>query len=176
MLDQYKNIEQIKSAKQSISAERIPVSKTKLFSVDANQTYATNTTILNNNIEFHIYSDSDYISGNHKINFLDTIPEYKNKTTNRTIQINAGIGIDLYKQFEDLQIASGNFTIVLNFFKNLIGDFNKQHLRIDEISPDRKEIRLRAIDDEDVEFLDQITKYIQTVNQTINDGLHKTYL
>ena len=57
MLDQYKNIEQIKSAKQSISAERIPVSKTKLFSVDANQTYATNTTILNNNIEFHIYGD-----------------------------------------------------------------------------------------------------------------------
>ena len=176
MLDQYKNTEQLKTAKKSFSAERLPLAKTQLFSVDSNQTYTPNTTIINNNIEFHIYSDSNYISGNHKINFLDTIPEYKNKTTNRTIQINSGIGIDLYERFKDLQITSGNFTIVLNFFKNLIGDFNTQHLRIDEISPDRKEIRLRAIDDTNIEFLNQITNYIQTVNQTINGGIHKTYL
>jgi hypothetical protein len=176
MLDQYKNIKQLTTARKSFSAERFPASKTQLFSVDSNQTYVPNTNILDNNIEFHIYSDTSYVTGKHKINFQDTIPEYKDKITNRTIQINAGIGIDLYKQFEDLQITAGNYNIVLNFFKNLIGNFDRQHLRIDEISPDRKEIRLRAIDAEDSEFLEQITNYIQTVNQTINDGLHRTYL
>ena len=176
MLDQYKNIEQLKTAKKSFSVERLPAFKTQLFSVDSIETYVPNTTILDNNIEFHIYSDTSYVTGKHKIDFLDTIPEYKDKITNRTIQINAGIGIDLYKQFEDLQITSGNYNIVLNFFKNLIGNFDRQHLRIDEISPDRKEIRLRAINNTDVEFLNQITNYIQTVNQTINGGLHKTYL
>ena len=176
MLDQYKNIEQLATARKSFSAERLPVSKTQLFSVDSNQTYVPNTNILDNNIEFHIYSDTSYVTGKHKINFQDTIPEYKDKITNRTIQINAGIGIDLYKQFEDLQITAGNYNIVLNFFKNLIGNFDSQHLYIDEISPDRKEIRLRAIDDQNLEFLEQITNYIQTVNQTINSGLHRTYL
>jgi len=176
MLDQYKNIKQLTTARKSFSAERLPASKTQLFSVDSNQTYVPNTNILDNNIEFHIYSDTSYVTGKHKINFQDTIPEYKDKITNRNIQINTGIGIDLYKQFEDLQITAGNYNIVLNFFKNLIGNFDRQHLRIDEISPDRKEIRLRAIDDQDSEFLEQITNYIQTVNQTINSGLHRTYL
>tara|TARA_B100000963_G_scaffold229693_1_gene200332 strand:- start:9831 stop:13367 length:3537 start_codon:yes stop_codon:yes gene_type:complete len=176
MLDQYKNIEQLKTARKSFSAERLPASKTELFSVNSNQTYVPNTDILNNNIEFHIYSDTSYVTGKHKIEFRDTVPEFRDKITNRRIRINAGIGIDLYKQFEDLQITAGNYNIVLNFFKNLIGNFDRQHLRIDEISPDRKEIRLRAIDDEDVEFLTQITNYIQTVNQTINQGDHRTYL
>jgi len=176
MLDQYKNIEQLRTAGKSFSAERLPASKTQLFSVYSNQTYVPNTNILDNNIEFHIYSDTSYVTGKHKIEFLDTVPEFRDKITNRNIQINAGIGIDLYKQFEDLQITAGNYNIVLNFFKNLIGNFDRQHLRIDEISPDRKEIRLRAIDDKDLEFIDQITNYIQTVNQTINDGLHRTYL
>jgi hypothetical protein len=48
-------------------------------------------------------------------------------------------------------------------------------LRIDEISPDRTEIRLRAIDDEDPEFLQQITNYIQTVDQTASE-FYKSYL
>ena len=116
MLDQYKNIEQLKTARKSFSAERLPASKTELFSVNSNQTYVPNTDILNNNIEFHIYSDTSYVTGKHKIEFRDTVPEFRDKITNRRIQINAGIGIDLYKQFEDLQITAGNYNIVLNFF------------------------------------------------------------
>ena len=157
MLKQYSNINQIKSARKSTTAQRLPQSKEQIISVlDKSQTYAPNTNITNDNVdnrvEFHIYSDDTWVSGNHKISLQNNNKEFRDKITNRTIRINNGIGIDIYQQFEDLQITSGNFTIVLNFFKNLIGSFERQHLRIDEISPDRKEIRLRAIDSQDVEF------------------------
>ena len=180
MIKQYSNINQIKSARKSTTARRLPQSKEQLFVIDKNQTYVPNTNITNNNIdnrvEFHIYSDDVWVSGNHKISFQNNNTEFRDKITNKSIRVNNGIGIDIYQQFEDLQITSGNFTIVLNFFKNLIGSFERQHLRIDEISPDRKEIRLRAIDSLDVEFLSQITNYIQNVNQTSDSGLYKSYL
>ena len=180
MLKQYSNINQIKSARKSTTAQRLPQSKEQLFVLDKSQTYAPNTNITNDNVdnrvEFHIYSDDTWVSGNHKISLQNNNKEFRDKITNRTIRINNGIGIDIYQQFEDLQITSGNFTIVLNFFKNLIGSFERQHLRIDEISPDRKEIRLRAIDSQDVEFLSQVTNYIQNVNQTSDSGLYKSYL
>jgi hypothetical protein len=180
MLKQYSNINQIKSARKSTTAQRLPQSKEQLFVLDKSQTYAPNTNITNDNVdnrvEFHIYSDDTWVSGNHKISLQNNNKEFRDKITNRTIRINNGIGIDIYQQFENLQITSGNFTIVLNFFKNLIGSFERQHLRIDEISPDRKEIRLRAIDSQDVEFLSQVTNYIQNVNQTSDSGLYKSYL
>ena len=180
MFKQYKNINQIKLSSKSTTAERFPVSKTQLFTIDKNQTYIPNTDIINNTtdtrIELHVYSQDTWISGNHKVSFKDNVPEFKDKNTNRTIRTNRPIGIDIYQEFENLQITSGTFNIVLNFFKNLIGSFERQHLRIDEISPDRKEIRLRAIDETDTEFLSQITNYIETVNQTSDTGLYKSYL
>ena len=180
MLKQYKNIEQIKSARKSITAQRLPVSKQQFFANDGNQTYVPNTNIITNDqynrIELHVYTDETWISGNHKIQFQNVGNEYRDKITNQSIQINQPIGIDIYNEFENLQITSGTFRIVLNFFKNLIGNFERQHLRIDEISPDRKEIRLVAIDDADPEFLSQAINYIETVNQTADTGLYKSYL
>ena len=180
MLTQYKNIDQIKTSTKSLQASRFLKSKTDLFTYVSNQTVVPNTEILNdtidNRIELHVYSDEAWISGNHKIQFQDTIPEFRDKNTNSIINVNKAIGFDLYKQFEDLQITSGNFRFVLNFFKNLIGSFEQQHLRIDEISPDRTEIRLRAIDSDNPEFLTQITNFIQNVDQTNDSVLYKTYL
>ena len=180
MLTQYKNIDQIKAPGKSLVATRFPTVKSQLFSYDANQTVTPNTNIINvdesNRIEFHVYSDDTWLSGNHKISFQNKIPEFRDKITNKIIQVNNGIGFDIYKELQNLEITSGNFRIILNFFKNLIGNFEQQHLRIDEISPDRKEIRLRAIDSENPEFLSQITNYIDNVNQTDDTGLYKTYL
>ena len=180
MLTQYKNIDRINTAAKSVAATRFVKSKSDLFSYIANQTVIPNTDILtgtvDNRIEFHVYSNDTWISGNHKISFQNQIPEFKDSITNQSINVNTAIGFDIYNEFEKLNITSGNFRIVLNFFKNLIGSFEQQHLRIDEISPDRKEIRLRAIDDTNPEFLTQITNYIQSVNQTSDKGIYKSYL
>jgi len=179
MLNQYKNIDQIMSADKSVSAERISKSKTEFLDFDANEQIFFNSDILKQDsgqqIELHVYANTTWITGNHNVNIQSKIPEYRDKDTKKSINLNSPIAIDIYKQFEDLKINTGQYRIVLNFFKNLIGSYGKQHLRIDEISPDRTELRLRAINDNNSEFLEQITNYIQTVNQT-GQGYYKSYL
>ena len=179
MLTQYKNINEIKSATKSISGERIDRTKTEFISYDANESVYSNKDIVNvtddNRIELHVYAGESWLTGNHKIQFQSKIPEYRDKITNQVIQIDSALGVDIYSQFDQLKLTAGEFRIAINFFKNLIGSYELQHLRIDEISPDRTELRLRAIDDENPEFLQQITNYIQTVNHT-SDTFYKTYL
>jgi hypothetical protein len=180
MLTQYKNIEQIQLASGSISAERLSRSKTEFASFDAEEAIYFNTEINKQDesqrVEMHVYAGDTWITGNHRIQLQTKIPEYRNKQTNELIQFPAQpIAIDLYDEFERLKLTSGAFRIAVNFFKNLIGSYDQQHLRIDEISPDRTEIRLRAIDADDPQFLQQITQYIRTVKQT-TDTFYKTYL
>lgn len=179
MLNQYKNIDQIKSTKKSVSGERIDRSKTEFVSYDANDATYFNDDIINvtddNRLELHVYTGDSWLTGNHKIQFQTKIPEFRDKNTKQIISINNALGVDIYSEFEKLKLNSGNFRFAINFFKNLIGSYELQHLRIDEISPDRTEIRLRAIDDENPEFLRQITNYIQTVNQTASQ-FYKSYL
>jgi len=178
-LQQYKNINQILTAEKSISAERISKSKTEFLDFDSNERIFFNSDILKQDdgqqIELHIYSDTTWITGNHNVPIQTKIPEYVDKDTKKSINLNTPIAIDINKQFEDLKINAGQYRIVLNFFKNLIGSYGKQYLRIDEISPDRTELRLRAINNDNSEFLQQITNYIQSVNQT-GRGYYKSYL
>jgi len=179
MLTQYKNIDQIRLATKSVSGERIDRSRTEFASYDANESTFFNRDIINvtndNRIEFHVYSGTSWLTGNHKIQFQSKIPQFRDVNTKQLININNGFGIDVYSELENLKLTTGNFRIAINFFKNLIGSYELQHLRIDEISPDRTELRLRAIDDENPEFLQQITNYIQTVDQTSGE-FYKTYL
>lgn len=178
MLTQYKNIEEIKTSKGSISAERLTRTKKEFLSYDAQETYFANKEILkitpNSRLEFHVYSGDNWITGNHKINFQGKIPTLRDQRK-RIITTNSAFGIDVYNELQSLKLKSGNFKFVINFFKNLIGSYERQHLRIDEISPDRTEIRLRAIDADDPEFLQQITDYVENVNQT-NSTFYKNYL
>ena len=180
MLTRYKNIEQIQTATKSVSAERISKTKTDFFSYDANSRVVQVPEITSQGedirIEIHAYSNDTWVTGNHMVQLLSKVPEYRDKTTNIPIKFpSQPIAINLYEQFENLKLTSGNFKIAVNFFKNLIGSYERQHLRIDEISPDRTEIRLRAIDDRDPEFLQQITNYIDTVQPTSRQ-YYKTYL
>lgn len=180
MLTQYKNIDQIQTATKSVSAERISKTKTDFFSYDANSRVVQVPEITRQaediRIEVHAYSNDTWITGNHMVQLLSKVPEYRDKATNIPIKFpSQPIAVNLYEQFEKLKLTSGNFKIAVNFFKNLIGSYERQHLRIDEISPDRTEIRLRAIDDNDPEFLQQITNYIDTVRPTSRE-YYKTYL
>ena len=45
----------------------------------------------------------------------------------------------------DLNLTSGNYRFILNFFENKIGSFNDPAFVIDKIAPNKKEIRLRLL-------------------------------
>ena len=180
MLDQYKNIAQIQAKNGSISAERLSKSKTNFISFDADESIYFNPAIssqgFESRTELHVYNNNTWITGTHAVQKLNKIPEYRDKITNRPITFPAiPVAIDIYNEFKQLNLTSGNFNIVVNFFKNLVGSYDRQHLRIDEISPDRTEIRMQAIDAADPEFLLQITNYINTVRQT-SAPFYKSYL
>ena len=186
MLDQYKNINEILTATKSVSAQRIPEIKRRLFGRETAGLVSLNTDITTqsdlNKIELHVYSGDIWITGVHQIANQQKIPTYVDKQTNKTIQFKTDpVAINLYSELEKLQLTSGNFRICVNFFKNLIGSYDRQHLLISEISPDRTELKLQAIDPDNPEFLQQITKYIQTVKQTQTrvagqKNLYKSYL
>ena len=179
MLSQYKNTAQINSATNSVSADRFDRTKTEFFAYDLQESIVSNKDIINvtdaSRIEMHVYTVDTWITGNHKIQFQTKLPEFKDSVTNNIINVDSAIGIDVYSEFKKLNLTAGTFRVAINFFKNLIGSYEQQHLRIDEISPDRTEIRLRAIDDESPEFLEQITNYIKNVRQT-SDTYYKPYL
>ena len=177
MLKQYKNIDENQNAK-SFSAERFDRTKLNLISYDTDAAYYVNNNIItdvNSKLELHVYSGETWLTGNHSVQAKNSAASVRNKTLNKQVPLNNTISIDLYQELENLKLTAGNFRFVVNFFKNLIGSFDKQHLQIDEISPDRMEIRLRAIDADDPEFLQQITSYIQNVNQT-SSRFYKSYL
>jgi len=176
MLTQYKNINDLQFGK-SFSAVRFGASDLVSYSRDLK--YYANDNILkettDRRIELHLYSNDTWITGNHKISTTKIIPTYIDKITNQQINITNPIAINLYDELKNLNITAGTFTVAINFFENLIGSFEQQHLVIDEISTDRTEIRLRAIDPDNVEFLKQITNFIQTVNQTDSE-FYTSYL
>ena len=181
MLSQYKNIDQILSTNKSISGLRIDKLRSDYLSFDAAERVSPVTAIVspdpNSNIktELHIYSDEDWITGNHSIQLEQKIPVYYNEFDQPITWGTSPIAIDLYQEFDTLKLTSGKFKIVINFFKNLIGSYDRQHLRIDDVSPDRTEIKLRAIDSDDPEYLQQISEYINTVKHT-NSTYWNTYL
>ncbi len=179
MLTQYKNINQIQTASGSLSAERLSRSKTEFVSFDDDVIYFNteiNKQTDDQRVELHVYAGDTWITGNHRVQLQTKIPEYRNKQTNELIKFPVQpIAIDIYKEFDNLKLTAGTFRIAVNFFKNLIGSYELQHLRIDEISSDRTEIRLRAIDADNPQFLTQITSYAQNVKQT-NDTYYKNYL
>tara|TARA_R110000851_G_scaffold16527_3_gene53659 strand:- start:4153 stop:7734 length:3582 start_codon:yes stop_codon:yes gene_type:complete len=180
MLNQYKNINEIVNSKTSLSGVRISNKQSEFFSKDLDNSYYFNDKILSrtneSRIEFHIYSNDTWISGNHKVNLLTEKFEYRDKNTNKSIDFPGGqVSINISKQLNDLKINAGNYRVAVNFFENLIGNYERQHLRIDEISSDRTELRLRAIDSDDPEFLQQITAYAQRPLQT-SRKFYKTHL
>jgi hypothetical protein len=171
MLTQYKNIQQIGSATNAVVAQRLNNQQLDLLLYPSRERkYIPVNAIKENDgnkrIELHVYSGDSWLSGTHKVQQITKIPEYTNSITNQKIDLYNPIAIDLRKEFDALKISAGSLRIAVNFFKNLIGSYEQQYLRIDEISPDRTEIRLRAIDIKNTVFLRQLTDYVDDVNQT----------
>lgn len=182
MLSQYKNIDKILSSTKATQGQRFLEKEIELFS-SPGQKYAWKNNILqsdakDNGIEFHVYSGDTWITGNHRI---DLQPKNQVSFTDPDTNINYNLPakpwqVNLFEAFNTLNIQKGQYRIALNFFTNLIGSYESQKLKIDEISPDRTELRLRAIDPDDSEFLEQITSYIQNVNQLTATNSYRTLL
>ena len=180
MLTQYKNIEQINSATKAVTGQRIDKTKTEFFSYDKDTRVVPVPILTTQNsatkIELHVYSGDSWITGNHDIQLQQKTKSFVNKLTKAPLRsVSNALSINLYSEFSKLKLTSGNFRIAVNFFRNIIGNYNEQYLRIDEISPDRTEIRLRAIDDENPLFLQQLINYIETV-KLVDTQFYKTYI
>ena len=94
MLNQYKNITDIKSTTKSISAERIDRTKLDVVTYSTQQPIFFNTDIVNSaddsRLEFHVYVDDSWITGNHKIQLQRKVPQYIDKATNKPISTHVG--------------------------------------------------------------------------------------
>ena len=117
MLTQYKNIKEIETSKGSVSGDRLVRTKKEFLSYDAQETYYANKEILKSDdsskIEFHVYSGNNWITGNHKINYLNKIPNLKGPT-GKLITTNSAIGIDVFNELQSLKLTTGNFKFVIN--------------------------------------------------------------
>ena len=169
MISQYKNSSKLLSVNNAIAAERFSFNEQQLFSYVSDQytevleiSKATDDVRL----ELHVYSADKWITGEHRIQQFAVAKERIDSVTKKQIELSAPIGINLKDELDKLKIVTGNYKFAINFFRNLIGDYVLQHLRIEEISPDRTEIKLRAIDEKNAAFLKSITNFIETVKQT----------
>jgi hypothetical protein len=176
MLNQYKNIENILAAKKSLSATRIQQIKLDNANIETQNSVLFDSDLINKStVEFHVYSGETWITGNHRINSLQVVPEFYDDR-NRLINFQSQpFVLDIYNQVENLKLNGGTYRIAVNFFENLIGNYEYPYLRIDEISPDRTELRLK-LTKRDAISLQQINNYIQTVRQTAETGRYYDYL
>jgi hypothetical protein len=180
MLTQYKNKSDLLLLNRAGSTTRFDKSQLELMTPTPNE-YQVIPEISKTKVELHIYAEDVWITGNHDTPFTDGIPPVFDATQNPIQYKAAPIGINLKKELQKLKITSGNFNFIVNFFEPLIGDYYQQYLYIDQISPDRTEIRLRSIDPASTKFKTQITNYSKSVNHTrskVNgaSAYHETYL
>jgi len=176
MLKQYSNIENINNATNAIAGERYSSIDKSLFKDTTFPYVPIPLTSVNSSNELHVYSGDSWITAKHNILLTDyNNPIFDND--GNEIQLTQPVKFNISETLTNLKLTSGNYKIVINFFENIIGSYNRQLLAIDEISPDRTEIRLRAIDETNVHFLQSINQYINNVYQTsLTDDAHERYL
>lgn len=122
--------------------------------------------------EVHFYLNDTWITGNHSVGITETAGIYS---------------FDIKKVLADLKLSTGKFRFIVNFFRNTMGEYDRQFLYIKDISPDRTELQLKWVTDitatEKSQFLDYIALYDtlpQTAQETytqylLNFGRNKTY-
>ena len=150
MLSQYKNIEQILIAKNSISAERYTTADISDFVFDYTSIPELTTLSLDDRFEMHIYTGDTWITGNHQIQPTTNVPVIDEKNKKPFTFAGEPIAINLFDQVSALNLSAGNFRIVFNFFKNVIGSYETPCLKVTKISPDRTEVALRIVDNSNV--------------------------
>lgn len=137
MLTQYKNIDNILSANTPINGQRISIRKggiqqfvdEAVVYLDDNELPAT--------CEMHVYSGKTWITGQHVVK-LDLTPPQLSLGYNQ-------IKIPILKTIQDTKLVAGTYQVCTNFFTDILGSYQNQYLTIQEISPDRTEVKLRIV-------------------------------
>ena len=175
MLKNYSNKDELLAAKKALSANRIDKLDYDLLKFPRYRISHVSTLLpsFNQRIELHVYSNETWITGNHSITATSDIPTqyFGSSTSSNDQKFPYGIlNISILDEFNNLGITAWKFIFVLNFFTNLIGNYDNQYLKISEISPDRTEVKLSLIDKENQIGLSQIASYASSVRQTYENG------
>lgn len=174
MITQYSNIKQIKDSLNAIEGHRYRDIDRNIF-LRNNQQYIFDTGY--HDTEFHVYSGDDWITGKYNSVNLSAFNGQKINENNNPIFLNNAHTLDVYQQFSDLQLTSGNYKFIVNFFENKIGSYDTPSFVIDKVSADKREIRLRLLDETNSQHLLHVTDWINNVNQTVfNTQTSKNYL
>ena len=174
MITQYSNIKQIKDSLNAIEGYRYRDTDRNVFLRNQQQFIFDNGYTDN---EFHVYSGDEWITGQYNSVNLSLFAGQKDDENNDPIFLNSPSTLDVYQQFSNLKLTSGNYRFIVNFFENKIGSYDSPSLIIDKISPDKKEIRLRLLDESNGQHLQEISNWINNVNQTVfNTQTSKNYL
>ena len=162
MLTQYTNKDKLLNESKATNAERYDANDLDLFKKSTFQYGEVDLSTANASNEFHVYSGDTWITGKHRINFSN-FDQTAFTEAGAEIQLTNPVKFNLSQELRKLELTSGNYRIILNFFQNILGSYNAPLMAIDEISPDRTEVRLRAIDETNPKFLLSINQYINNV-------------
>ena len=162
MLTQYTNKDKLLNESKATNAERYDANDLDLFKKSVFQYGEVNLGTANASNEFHVYSGDTWITGKHKVD-LENFDQAAFTKDGAQIQLTSPVKFKLSQELRKLELTSGNYRIILNFFINILGSYNAPLMAIDDISPDRTEVRLRAIDETNPKFLLSINQYINNV-------------
>lgn len=170
MLQQYKNKDKFIIGPNT--GQRFSTVTNNLLQRDIDQTNFTESFV-----ELHVYSGDNWITGNHNSTVLrnsDRIIQNVLKVNQQSEFNGQPIILDVFSEFRNLGLTTGNFNFVVNFFKNLIGSYQNQYLYIDEISPDRTEVKLKLINNVSNAGKSQFMQYMN-LNKTSPQTSRDTY-
>lgn len=143
MLSVFNNERQLKSTKTTLKADHFASVDSDLISLRDYDIKLNRTDNLV--VEFHVYTPSgeNYIAGNHK---TDGYTIERNGAKEGQGSTSALI-VDIYKNLTDLGITRGQYKVDVNTYYDLLGSYNGDKLFVYEISPSRKEVRLRLVNE-----------------------------
>ena len=122
-------------------------------------------------LETHVYTpDGVYITGNHN-------SEHSILSTGKQQgDITSLVSIDTVNVLNNLGITRGSYKVVYNLFENVIGSYNDVKLWIKEISPSRKEIRLRFEIEDNIALQESYITLQSIWNDLPNDAVFENYI
>lgn len=141
MLQDYKNIDSILVTTEPTRGERLDEKDLLVLK------YENTTPTFNANegelLEMHVYDiDGNYITSNHNAEYKKEKP--KSVVSDSTVR---SYYFDIHQAVRDLELLSGEYKFSINTYRNIVGSFDGYKLALTEISPTRKEIRLKPVDD-----------------------------
>ena len=137
MLTQYKNKDKLSKSGAGYLT-RFEDSANKLLFPDVDTIKYTESSV-----EMHIYSNDTWLTGDHAVVLDHWTPNLINPLTGKKYEFTGDpISYNLENVFNKLKLTAGKFRFVVNFFDNVIGSYDEQYLYVEEISPDRTEVKL----------------------------------